>query len=374
MTNTYAFLSTTWSQRLALGLLLSASTLAAQAQSLNYVPGAAGAFTGTYTDLGSTGTVISTSSTDNANSAAQSIGFSFSYNGSTFTQFVFNTNGVMRLGSAAPSTTLLYYDNNTNSTNNTDPLASTASSNTNLLMPFNFDLVSGTGGAEYRVATTGSAPNRVCTIQWKNVSDKTGAGVDAANVTQFANFSFQVKLYETTNTIDFVYGPFVASSGVQGRRYINVGLKGSGLNSGQLVVATKLLSSSWNTTLFQDAPYTGSYYSVTNTTLPMLGSTYRFAPTAVTATLSRVAAGFTAQASPVPFGDQLTLNLHTLTAGPLTLAVHDAMGRLLHEQAKVVPVGASSVALSGVADLPAGMYLLTVRQGGNVQVIRVAHQ
>jgi len=204
MANPYTFLFTTWGQRLALGLLLSGSTLAAQAQALNYVPSAATAFTGTYTDLGSAGTVISTSSTDNANSAAQSIGFSFGYNGSTFTQFVLNTNGVIRLGSAAPSTTLLYYDNNTNSTNNTDPLASTASANTNLLMPFNFDLVSGTGGAEYRVATTGAAPNRVCTIQWKNVSDKTGAGVDAANVTQFANFSFQVKLYETTNTIDFV--------------------------------------------------------------------------------------------------------------------------------------------------------------------------
>jgi len=374
MANPYTFLFTTWGQRLALGLLLSGSTLAAQAQALNYVPSAATAFTGTYTDLGSAGTVISTSSTDNANSAAQSIGFSFGYNGSTFTQFVLNTNGVIRLGSAAPSTTLLYYDNNTNSTNNTDPLASTASANTNLLMPFKFDLVSGTGGAEYRVATTGAAPNRVCTIQWKNVSDKTGAGVDAANVTQFANFSFQVKLYETTNTIDFVYGPFAASSGVQGRRYINVGLKGSGLNSGQLVVATKLLSSSWNTTLFQDAPYTGSYYSVTNTTLPVLGSTYRFAPTAVTATLSRTAAGFTAQASPVPFGSELTLNLHTLTAGPLALAIHDAMGRLLHEKATVVPAGASAVALPEAADLPAGMYLLTVRQGGNVQVIRVAHQ
>ena len=161
---------------------------------------------------------------------------------------------------------------------------------------------------------------------------------------------------------------------MQGRRYINVGLKGSGLNSGQLVVATKLLSSSWNTTLFQDAPYTGSYYSVTNTTLPVLGSTYRFAPTAVTATLSRTAAGFTAQASPVPFGNELTLNLHTLTAGPLALAIHDAMGRLLHEKATVVPAGASAVALPEAADLPAGMYLLTVRQGGNVQVIRVAHQ
>ena len=166
-----------------MAILLSGSALVAQAQSFNYAASGATAVAGTYTDLGTTGTLISTSSTDTANSAAQGIGFSFAYNGSTFTQFVLNTNGVVRLGSAAPSTALLYYDNNTNSTNNTDPLASNSSSNVNLLMPFNFDLLSGsgTGGAEYRVATTGAAGSRVCTIQWKNVSDKTGAGVDAGS-------------------------------------------------------------------------------------------------------------------------------------------------------------------------------------------------
>ena len=139
-------------------------------------------------------------------------------------------------------------------------------------------------------------------------------------------------------------------------------------------MATKLLSSSWNTTLFQDAPYMGSYYSLTNTTLPMLGSTYRLVPSTVTATLSRTAAGFLAQASPVPFTDQLTLTLHALAAGPLTLALHDAVGRLRCEKTMVVAAGASAVALPEAAGLPTGVYLLTVRQGGNTQVIRVAHE
>ncbi|RZK30320.1 MAG: hypothetical protein EOO63_07045 [Hymenobacter sp.] len=66
------------------------------------------------------------------------------------------------------------------------------------------------------------------------MSDKTGAGVDAANVTQFANFSFQAKLYETTTVIEFIYGPVVASTGIQSRRYINVGLKGSGSNQARV--------------------------------------------------------------------------------------------------------------------------------------------
>ncbi|MDB5267497.1 MAG: hypothetical protein JWP58_537 [Hymenobacter sp.] len=362
--------------RLALTLLLGGSSFAAQAQSLNYAASGATAFTGTYTDLGTTGTLISTSSTDNANSAAQAIGFTFAYNGSTFTQFVLNTNGVVRLGSAAPSTALLYYDNNVNSTNNTDPLNTTSTANVNLLMPFNFDLVSGagTGGAEYRVATTGTAPNRVCTVQWKNVSDKTGAGVDAPNVTQFANFSFQLRLYETSNRIEFVYGPVTPSSGALSRRYINVGLKGSSVNQGQLVLATKLLSSSWNTTVFQDANYTGSYYSVSNQTLPILGSTYRFVPTVATATRNRATDGFTVQAAPVPFGDHLTLAVQTPAAGPLALTLRDAIGRVVRETVAAAPAGGSSVALPETSGLPAGMYLLTVRQGSDTQVIRVAHE
>ena len=374
MTNAYtSWLPGTWGRCLLLASLLAGSSLAAHAQALNYAPNGATALTGLYNDLGTNGSLISTTSTDDANSAAQPIGFSFAFNGSTFTQFVFNTNGVIRLGSAAPSTAQLYYDNNANNTANTDPLASTLSSNTNLLMPFNIDLVSGTGGTEYRVLTSGTAPNRVCTIQWKNVSDKTGAGADAANVTQFANFSFQIKLYETSNSIEFVYGPAVASTGTPGRRYINVGLKGSGLNQGQVLVATKLISSSWNSTLFQNAPYTGSYYSISNQTLPVTGSLYHFNPSTATATLSSTSAGFTAEASPVPFSDHLTLQLRTPAAGPLTLTLHDAVGRLIRETTTSATAGANTVSLPETAGLPAGVYLLTVRQSGNIQVIRVTH-
>ncbi|WP_226163852.1 FG-GAP-like repeat-containing protein [Hymenobacter terricola] len=282
----------------------------AQAQLLNYAPTGATAVAGTYTDLGTTGTVISTSSTDDANSAAQSIGFSFGYNGSVFTQFVFNTNGVVRLGSTAPAAAL-YYDNNTANTTNTNPLASSASATSNLLMPFNVDLVAGTGGAQYRVATTGAVGSRVCTIQWKNVSDKTGAGVDAANVTQFATFSFQLKLYETSNRIEFVYGPVTASSGVLSRRYINVGLKGMALNQGQVLLATKLISSPWSTTLFQDANYTGSYYSISNQVLPALGSTYRFEPTTAIAIISSISPGSGL------VGSSLTVNGTNLTGTSL---------------------------------------------------------
>jgi len=94
----------------------------------------------------------------------------------------------------------------------------------------------------------------------------------------------------------------------------------------------------------------------------------------VTSTKSNVAPGFSAEASPVPFNDYLNLSLNTLKAGPLQLTLHDAVGRVVRETTTNVPAGASSLAVPGAGSLPAGMYLLTVRQGGNTQVIRVAHE
>src|SRR5689334_15897116 len=69
----------------------------------NYTAAKAQNVAGTYTDLGNSGTVISTGGNfDNANSSAQTIGFTFYFNGTSFTQFVLNTNGFIRLGSTAP--------------------------------------------------------------------------------------------------------------------------------------------------------------------------------------------------------------------------------------------------------------------------------
>ncbi|RYY21113.1 MAG: T9SS type A sorting domain-containing protein, partial [Cytophagaceae bacterium] len=100
----------------------------------------------------------------------------------------------------------------------------------------------------------------------------------------------------------------------------------------------------------------------------------RVTASVITATKNNAAPGFRAEASPVPFGESLTLTLNTLQAGPLQLTLHDAVGRVVRETTTSVPAGASSLAVPAVRTLPAGIYLLTVRQGGNTQVIRVAHE
>ena len=251
---------------------------AAHAQ-FNYTPGVAVNTTTTYTDLGTTGTAIATATTDEANSAAQNIGFTFNYNGTAFTQFVLNTNGLIRLGSAPPSTAAAHPDYA--QTPDTGPIASTDPADVNLIAPFNIDLVAGTSTpTEYRVATTGTAPNRVCTIQWKNVSDKAtlaSAGSALTVTPQLANVSFQAKLYETSNTVEFVYGPAIAGTGVSNIKWVNVGIKGSAPT--ESVVASKASSTLWSTTVFNPGPYDPNNFNAHNTRQtfpPDAGRTYRF--------------------------------------------------------------------------------------------------
>ncbi|MCC3154363.1 T9SS type A sorting domain-containing protein [Hymenobacter sp. BT770] len=271
-----------WTRRLQrfglAALLAGGTTVAAQAQLLNYSTATATNVTGTYTDLATVASsaVIATANTDNANSAAQNIGFSFSYNGGTFTQFVLNTNGIMRLGSAAPSVANLFAAYEAGQAAGVDPITSPSAADVNLLAPFNFDLEDGSAGtAEYRVATTGTAPNRVCTIQWKNVRDKAGT----TNATQFDNFEFQVRLYETTNLIEFGYGNTVsATAGASINRFPTVGIKGSGSNSGQDILVNKTSSTAaWSTAVFITGVYASSTLNYRRLAPPDLGRTFRFA-------------------------------------------------------------------------------------------------
>ena len=277
----------TWASRLqkaGLAVLVAGGAAgAAQAQTLNYTPSTAVNVAGTYTDLGTTGTAIATANTDDDNSAAQAIGFSFNFNGIAFTQFVLNTNGLIRLGSAAPSSVAAFPP--FAQTPESGPISGTNAADVNLIAPFNLDLGPGTaGGTEYRVVTTGTAPNRVCTIQWKNVADKPQAASSTVSVviaTQFDNFSFQVKLYETTNNVEFVYGTATASTGVSNAKYAAVGIKGAVPASS--VLATKASTGLWSVATFFVGPYlassAGNAHNVRQTALPDAGRTYRFAPT-----------------------------------------------------------------------------------------------
>ncbi|MET4108762.1 T9SS type A sorting domain-containing protein [Hymenobacter sp. UYP22] len=300
-------------RKLALLGLLSLGYQAAQAQTpVRYAPSAVQNVAGTYTDLGTTGTAITTANTDDDNSAATPLGFTFQFNGQSFNDFVLNTNGIIRLGTAAPSATNLFGVYENGQAPGVDPITSTSTADVNLIAPFNFDLEAGsaTGGTEYRVATTGTAPNRVTTIQWKNVSDKAGG-----NAKQYASFNFQVRLYETTNNIEFVYGPAVAATtGTDIARYPTVGIKGSGSAAGQTVLGNRTSSAAaWSTTAFITGVYTTSTHNFRRSTTPDVGRTYRFRPQL--ANDARPAFIYTLGKLPTPAGTPHSIQARVTNAG-----------------------------------------------------------
>ena len=177
-------------KRIYLSLLLSCVAFIGQAQT------AAGykflATTGTATDIsGNAGVNITTDiSLDEAVLTSIPIGFTFKYCGTDYTTLSANTNGWLSLA---------------NSALDINPAQSNAEGNLfaiqngqGLLMPYWDDLVGFGASAYYQVS--GTAPFRVFTFQYGDAT--TGWEAFGSLGTAF----FQVKLYETYNAIQFVYG------------------------------------------------------------------------------------------------------------------------------------------------------------------------
>jgi hypothetical protein len=235
-----------------------------------YSPSSTFNTTTTYTDLGTNGSVITTANFDDANSAPVNIGFNFDYNGRIYSQFILNTNGFIKLGNTPPSSATLFISAPQNQTGAGGALASTNPADVDIISIFNHDLQAGTSTPEYRVHTTGTAPNRVCTIQFKNVREKqTPPGI------QFNNMNFQIRLHEN-GMIEFVYGTFTPNtSATDAFRTFGVGIKGLSPASAQLVTFSKGSTTAWSAV---NAGSSLSTFNVRRTVGPDAGRTFRFVP------------------------------------------------------------------------------------------------
>lgn len=168
------------------------------------------------------------------------IGFNFTYGCTNYTRFKMSTNGWVTL-------------NNTASTANPGNDLNTTVSARPVLAPLWDNLkTDNTGNLNYQVS--GTTPNRVLTLEWKNMKwDNNASG---------PVISFQVKLYETTNRIEFCYSQNVnpvnclslgASIGIQG---VNSGDFYSLNNSGASPTASKV----FETTSICALPATNQVY------------------------------------------------------------------------------------------------------------------
>ncbi len=143
---------------------------------------------GTFTALsaGSAFTWTTTTANDEEYSAATNIfdgTETFTYAGTAFTQFQVSTNGFIRLGTGLASAT------------STDALSGTLRS---VIAPLWDNLAVGTTATDVTYELSGSSGSYVLTVEWKNVKWN--------NTASSSNAEFQVKLYQATGKIEFIYG------------------------------------------------------------------------------------------------------------------------------------------------------------------------
>jgi len=127
-----------------------------------------------------------TGSRDDGYTAPVLIGFPFTYDGIARDTFQVTTNGFLRFGSTLASAT------GTNALNGLTR---------SVVAPL-WDDLKAVDSSLITYEVTGSSPNRVLTVEWKTMFIPWSTAEPNAN--------FIVKLYETTNVIEFIYGGFVA--------------------------------------------------------------------------------------------------------------------------------------------------------------------
>ena len=143
---------------------------------------------GTYTEI-TGGTVLGTNANDNECFNAIPLGFTFTYNGVDYTEVSVQTNAFIAFGSTV--------------TNSTMAISSSTATN-NIVAALNRDIKSRENG-ELSYLLSGTAPNRVFTVQWKNYRRApTSAAED--------NLNFQIQFHEDGNKVKFAYGASLLST------------------------------------------------------------------------------------------------------------------------------------------------------------------
>jgi subtilisin-like proprotein convertase family protein len=212
---------------------------------------------GTYTPI-SGGTYLYGNSAGNSYwddgiSQNHPIGFNFNFAGTTFDRFSLNPNGYITMG-----TSIVYDLYNV-------LCGGRGSGRNNVISALTTDLYASSGcgrSGAIQYLTTGTAPNRVLTVQWGDV------GVYGWGSSFCINF--QIKLHETTNKVEIVYGTFNVSTSAT--REFQVGIAGS--SECDFLIRQVSSTGSWASSTAGLTACASCYAS--NSITPASGLTYTF--------------------------------------------------------------------------------------------------
>jgi len=196
------------------------------------------------------GTVLGTAANDNESFNAIPLGFTFTYNGADYTEISVQTNGFLAMGATV-------------ATSNTAISAATGTNN--IVAALNRDIKSRDTG-ELMYLLSGTAPNRIFTVQWKHYRR-------APTTTANDDFSFQIQLLENGNKVAFVYGTFTTVTASTAAA-IQVGLRGDSNTD----FSNRTTTTDWSATTAGTA--NNNFCTLSATVFPASGLTFTFQPPA----------------------------------------------------------------------------------------------
>jgi hypothetical protein len=196
---------------------------------------------GTFTALSGANSLSGTGTTDEGYWNDIAIGFDFWYMGNRYTTVSASTNGWLTLGAAITNAT---------STNN----LSTGGAPRPVIAPL-WDNLNIQAGSNVTYLTSGTAGSRIFTLQYVNVKWTSGASGNT--------ISFQVKLYESTGKIVFVYR---RETGSVSSASASIGISASATGSGKYLSlngtgTAPVASSVTETSSLSSKPANGQTYS-----------------------------------------------------------------------------------------------------------------
>lgn len=183
------------------------------------------------------------------------IGFEFVYNDSIFKKFSIASRGYLTFGSVRAVG---------NPTNDVNAMTfSTLNHFIGLVIQYGFAF---TDSSSIGYQLTGNAPTRVLTVQYKNILYSTTT-TDSPSST----INFQIKLYETTNVAELVFGKWTLAAGKS--TTVKLGLKGTTTD-----FHTRITDTDWTNTTKSASISSACKWS--ETCFPKPGLTFTFTPPA----------------------------------------------------------------------------------------------
>lgn len=204
---------------------------------------------GSYAEI-TGGTVLSSSFDENSYTVTFPSGLSFTFNGVSYSSCSVSSNGFITFGATAPT---FYYT----------PISGT-STYAGALSAYGYDLQNNTSG-QIRWEVLGSAPNRTIVVQWKDVK-RYGTSYTGDH------FNFQIRMNETSNTIDIFYGTCTATSTTSATT--QVGMRGSSNSD----YRNRTTTTNWSSTTAGTSNSATCTFS--NTIQPPSGLTFTYSPPA----------------------------------------------------------------------------------------------